>query len=67
MFSTVDVCSLAAQKPWWLRKSMNSSFFVFKISPLRNYRVKYYDYIVKWCSGIACDWSASLDRILPKF
>ena len=22
---------------------------------------KYYDHIVMWCSGIACDWSASLD------
>ena len=40
---------------------MNTLFFVFKISLLRNYHVKYYDYIVKWCSGITCDWSASLD------
>ena len=31
------------------------------MSLLRNYYVKYYDYIVKWCSGIACDWCASLD------
>ena len=36
-------------------------FFVFKISLLTNYGVKYYDYIVKWCSGIACNWCASLD------
>ena len=35
--------------------------FVFKMSLLRNYRVKYCDYVVKWCSGIACDWCASLD------
>ena len=38
---------------------LNSIFSVFKISP--NYSVKYYDYIVKWCSGIACDWCALLD------
>ena len=30
---------------------LNSLFFVFKISILPNYHVKYYDYIVKWCSG----------------
>ena len=40
---------------------MNSSFFVFKISLLPNYHVQYYDYIVKLCNGIACDWCASLD------
>ena len=38
-----------------------SSFFVFKTSLLRNYRFKYNDYVVKWCSGIACAWCASLD------
>ena len=34
---------------------------------LHNYRVKYYDYIAKLCSGIACDWWVSLDitSILP--
>ena len=31
---------------------LNSLFFVFKISFLPKYRVIYYDYIVKWCSGI---------------
>ena len=37
-------------------------FFVFEISlELPNYRVKYYDYIVKWCSGLACNWCVSLD------
>ena len=41
---------------------MNSSFFVFKMLRLRNYRVKYY-YIVKRCSGIACDCCASLDIV----
>ena len=40
---------------------MNSSFFAFKMSLLRNYCGKYYDYVVKWCSGIACNWCASLD------
>ena len=49
----------------WLRQStggscqssematlLNSLSFVFKISFLPKYRVIYYDYIVKWCSGI---------------
>ena len=27
-------------------------YFVFKISVLPKYRVKYYDYIVEWCSGL---------------
>ena len=40
---------------------LNSLFFVFRILLLPNYRVKYYDYIAKWCSGVACDWCASLD------
>ena len=41
---------------------MNSLFFVFSISLLRDYCVKYYDYIiVTWSSGIACDCCASLD------
>ena len=31
---------------------LNSLFFVFKISFLPKYSVKYYDYMVKWCSGI---------------
>ena len=30
----------------------NSLSFVFKILFLPKYRVEYYDYIVKWCSGI---------------
>ena len=40
---------------------------MFKISLLDKYRVKYYDDIVKWGSGIACDWFVSLDiaYILP--
>ena len=28
---------------------------------LPNYHVTYYDYIVKWCSGIACNWCVSVD------
>ena len=31
---------------------LNSLVFVFRISFLPKYRVKYYEYIVKWCSGI---------------
>ena len=40
---------------------LNSLFFVFNIFFLPNYRVKYYDYIVKWCRGAACNWCVSLD------
>ena len=43
---------------------LNSLFFVFKISFLPNYCVKYYDYIVKWYSGVACNWCVSLDIAL---
>ena len=39
---------------------LNSLFFVFKISLLPNYLVKYYDYIVKWCSGVEYNWCISL-------
>ena len=34
---------------------------MFKISLLSNYHVKYYEYIVKWCSGVSCNWCVSLD------
>ena len=40
---------------------LNSLFFVFKILLLPNYRVKYCDHIVKWCSGVACNWRVSID------
>ena len=43
---------------------LNSLSFVFKISFLPTYCVKYYDYIVKWCRGTACHWCASLDIAL---
>ena len=35
---------------------LNSLFFAFNISLC----VKYYDYIVKWCGGIACSRCVSL-------
>ena len=40
---------------------LNSLFFVFKHVFLPTYRVKHYDYIVKWGSGIQCNWCVSLD------
>ena len=43
---------------------LNALFSVFKISFLPNYRVKYYVYLVKWCSGAACNWCVSLDIAL---
>ena len=62
-FPTFDVCSLAAQQHWWccesrkMAKLMNSSLFVFKISLLRNYRVKYYIIIINkvvQCMRLVC-------------
>ena len=35
---------------------LNSLSFAFANSFLPKYRVKYYDYIVKWCSGVQCNW-----------
>ena len=50
---------LAAEKPRYsscktgkMAALLNSLFFMFKISFLPKYRVIYYDYIVKWCSGV---------------
>ena len=42
---------------------LNSLFFVFNVPLLPKYRVKYYDYIVKWCSGVVglYNWCVSLD------
>ena len=41
---------------------LNSLSFVFKFSFLPKYRViYYYDYIVKWCSGMQFNWRVSLD------
>ena len=34
--------------------------FLFNISFLPNYRVKDYDYVVKCCSGMTCNWCVSL-------
>ena len=41
--------------------SLNSLFFVFKMSSLPKYRVMYYYYIAKWFSGEKCNWCVSLD------
>ena len=35
---------------------LNSLYFAFTNSCLPKYRVKCYDYIVKWCSGVLCNW-----------
>ena len=40
---------------------LNSLSFVFKYVFFPTYRVKHYDYIVKWCSGIQCNWCVTLD------
>ena len=40
---------------------VTSLFFVFKIFFLPMYRVNYFDYIIKWCFGIQCNWCVSLD------
>ena len=64
MFPTIDVC-----RARWPGSSqamvtlLNSLFFVhtFIISFLPKYHVKYYDYIVKWYSGVARNWCVFLD------
>ena len=40
---------------------LNILLSVSKMLLLPDCRVKYYDYFVKWCSGVACDWFVSLD------
>ena len=40
---------------------LNSLSFAFTNSFLPKYRVKYYDYIIKWCSGLQCNWCVSMD------
>ena len=40
---------------------LTSLLFVFEISFLPKYRVNYYDYIIKWCFGIQCNWCVSPD------
>ncbi len=59
-----------AAKPWRCARQsskmaalLNSLSFAFKYSFLPKYSVKYYDYIVKWCSGIQCNWYVSMDTV----
>ena len=42
---------------------LNSIYFVFKLSFLPKYRVINYDYTVKWCSLINCNWCVWLDIV----
>ena len=53
-----DACQSGKMAPL-----LKSIVFVFKISFLPKYRLKYY-YHIKWCSGIACNWCVSLDIAL---
>ena len=46
---------------WQDSDTVELTFFVFNISLLANYRVKYYDYIVNLCSAVSCNWCVSLD------
>ena len=43
---------------------LNSLFIVFKMSLLHNYRITYYDYIVKSCCVMSCNPCISLDVAL---
>ena len=43
--------------------NMTDDTVEFIISRIFNYRVNYYDSIVKWCSGVAHNWSISLDMM----
>ena len=40
---------------------LNSLSFALTNLFLPKYRVIYYDYIIKWCSGIKCNWCVSMD------
>ena len=40
---------------------LTSLLSVFKISFLPKYRVNYYDYIIKWCFRIKCNWCVLVD------
>ena len=40
---------------------LNSLPFAFTDSFLPKYRVKYYDYSIKWCFEIKCNWCVSMD------
>ena len=40
---------------------LNAVFVMLKKNCLPNYRVKYYAYILKRCSGVACNCCVSLD------
>ena len=51
-----DVAKVARWRHRWIHH-----FSCLKFCFCVTYHVKYYDCIVKWCSGIACDLSASLD------
>ena len=60
--------NLAATKPWQFMPNYRDGdtveiYFVFKISFLPKYRVIYYDYTVKWCSLINCNWCVLLDIV----
>ena len=57
----IDSASLASKVEIIMAILLNSLFVVFEISFLPNYCVKYYDYIIKWCSGVACNWCLLLD------
>ena len=46
---------------------LTSLLFVFEISFLPQYRVNYYDYIIKWCFGIQCNWCVCIAGYCPHF
>ena len=48
--------------PKW--QDFDTAELMFNVSLLTNYRVKYYEFIVKRCSGVACSWWVLLDIAL---
>ena len=42
---------------------LNSLSFAFANSFLPKYRVKYYDYIVKWCTSVTVNWGTTVHVI----
>ena len=60
-FPTVAVCQPRGCQSSEMAALLNSLSFAFTHSFLPKYRVKCYDYIIKWCSGIQCNWCVSMD------
>ena len=55
-----DAAKIARWRHWWIHHFSCIKVRFCVTVHYRYHRIKYYDCIIKWCSGIACDWCASL-------